>query len=49
MPLFGEPLKGKLPLSPDAIFKVDLEKSQISVQQNGKTVDVGKQLTYLVQ
>ena len=49
MPAFNEPLKGKSLIPQDATFKVDVEKSTISVVYDKKVVDIGKQVTYLVE
>lgn len=49
MPTFGEPLKGKILIPREASFKVDIEKSAISMLNGKEVVDVGKQVTYMVQ
>ncbi|XP_048523104.1 leucine--tRNA ligase, cytoplasmic [Dendroctonus ponderosae] len=47
MPAFGEPLKGKQQIPPNAEFLVDLENSQVSVAYDKKVIDIGQQVTYL--
>ena len=48
IPVLDKPEQGKTALSRTDIFVVDLTKSQVALQQNGTTIDVGTQLVYLV-
>ena len=48
MPIIDQPEKGKTALSRADIFVVDLAMSQLGLQENGTTRDVGTQLMYIV-
>ena len=49
IPEFDNPEAGKIVISPSAVFHIDLEKKSVSVQENGKSINLGKQLVYLVK
>ena len=48
MPLIDQPEKGKTALNRTDIFAVDLSMSQLRLQENGATRDIGTQLMYIV-
>ncbi|XP_066146894.1 leucine--tRNA ligase, cytoplasmic [Euwallacea fornicatus] len=49
LPTFGDPLKGKERISPDAVFRVDLEKGNVHIENGTKAIEVGKQIIYLLK
>ncbi|VEN44598.1 unnamed protein product [Callosobruchus maculatus] len=48
IPVFNEPTKYKVMIAKDAIFRVDLEKKKVFVENGKNSFDVGSQITYMV-
>lgn len=48
IPVFNQPTKYKIQISPKAIFKVNLKEAKVYVVENGTEVECGGQLTYIV-
>ena len=51
IPVFGGDMtSGKVELSADKdLFKVDVKSNQVFLQNNGKAIDLGRQMVYLVE
>eukprot|EP00058_Branchiostoma_floridae_P025970 XP_002611460.1 hypothetical protein BRAFLDRAFT_63907 [Branchiostoma floridae] len=49
IPVFNQPEKGKTAIPESSVFTVNLETQNVSLSENGKSVDVGRTLVYLVQ
>lgn len=49
IPVLDQPEKGKTVLGCTDLFVVDPTKSQVSLQENGTTRDVGTQFVYFVE
>lgn len=49
LPKFDDPKFGKVVISPESTFSIDLEKNEIMVSQNGSKLNVGDTLAYIVR
>lgn len=49
LPKFDDPKFGKVVISPESTFSIDLEKNEITVSQNGSKLNVGDTLAYIVR
>ncbi|XP_013388845.1 leucine--tRNA ligase, cytoplasmic isoform X1 [Lingula anatina] len=48
IPVMDQPMKNKIVVPDNAVYRINLETQTVSVQENGKTVDVGSQMAYMV-
>lgn len=48
IPQFNEPIKGKIAISQDTTFKVDVDKREVSVLSDGQCYAIGRSITYLL-
>nr|XP_061801544.1 leucine--tRNA ligase, cytoplasmic-like isoform X1 [Nerophis lumbriciformis] len=48
VPVLGQEEQGKVVISPQSVFSINLEEKKVTVADNGLTVDIGDTLAYLV-
>ncbi|XP_061658877.1 leucine--tRNA ligase, cytoplasmic [Syngnathoides biaculeatus] len=48
VPVLGQEEQGKVILSPQSVFSINLDEKKVTVADNGLTVDIGDTLAYLV-
>ncbi|KFM68479.1 Leucine--tRNA ligase, cytoplasmic, partial [Stegodyphus mimosarum] len=48
IPVLNQTKNGKIPMKEDSKLYIDLDKSSVFVEENGKQTDLGLQLTYVV-
>lgn len=48
LPQYDNPANGKVVIPSDSIFSIDTEKSEVSISSNGKKINVGDTLAYIV-
>ncbi|XP_077596288.1 leucine--tRNA ligase, cytoplasmic [Stigmatopora nigra] len=47
IPVLGQEEQGKVVISPQSVFSIDLQEKKVTVADNGLTVDIGDTLAYL--
>ena len=48
LPVYNNPMAGKVELDATSKFCVDISKNKVSVTRNGSQVDIGSQMVYMV-
>lgn len=48
LPIFQEPTKGKVLISPDSTFKVNINEKKVLVTSNSKQFEIGSSIIYLL-
>lgn len=48
IPNLEKPEDGKVTITPEATFSVNLQSKKITMKENGRTVDIGSQMVYVI-